>query len=203
MDIIYTHSRLTAAGYLCYLRSVHRLIHESHRLPWREELLKMSPQMLSIVVLLAFVCVVMFKAYIIGIVWRCYKYLAMRQHNLRSMLPYIIPDVSIRQVSVTQRAIMFFTINFKNIELKERDYTTLLPDYDEAIAQSLKQQPPPSYQVAMASTTQLQDNSNSVPTVNVETIAAIPSTSTGPVSITSAGVNTEPANNNRSAIHVV
>lgn len=92
-------SRLTAAGYLCYLRSVHRLIHESHRLPWREELLKMSPQTLSIVVLLAFVCVVMFKAYIIGIVWRCYKYLAMRQHNLRSMLPYIIPDVSTRQVS--------------------------------------------------------------------------------------------------------
>lgn len=97
-----TLSRLTAAGYLCYLRSVHRLIHESHRLPWREELLKMSPQTLSIVVLLAFVCVVMFKAYIIGIVWRCYKYLAMRQHNLRSMLPYIIPDVSTRQVSVSK-----------------------------------------------------------------------------------------------------
>jgi len=172
---------LTAAGYLCYLRSVHRLIHESHRLPWREELLKMSPQTLSIVVLLAFVCVVMFKAYIIGIVWRCYKYLAMRQHNLRSMLPYIIPDVSTRQ---------------------ERDYTTLLPDYDEAIAQTLKQQPPPSYQVAMASTTQLPDNNNSVP--NVETVAAIPSTTTGPVSITSAGATSETTtNNNRSAIHVV
>lgn len=96
---IFKNYRLTAAGYLCYLRSVHRLIHESHRLPWREELLKMSPQSLSIVVLLAFVCVVMFKAYIIGIVWRCYKYLAMRQHNLRSMLPYIIPDVSTRQVT--------------------------------------------------------------------------------------------------------
>lgn len=88
--------------------------------------------------------------------------------------------------------------------MQERDYTTLLPDYDEAIAQSLKQQPPPSYQVAMASTTQLPDNSNSVPNANVETIAAIPSTTTGPVSITSAGVAAEAANNNRtSAIHVV
>ncbi|GAB0086502.1 uncharacterized protein DMENIID0001_079070 [Sergentomyia squamirostris] len=120
---------LTAAGYLCYLRSVHRLISESHRFPWREELLKLSPQTLSIVVLLAFIGVVLMKAYAIGIVWRCYKYLTMRQHNLRSMLPYIIPDVSHRQ---------------------ERDYSSLLPDYDEAIAQSMKQAPPPSYQVAMA-----------------------------------------------------
>jgi len=166
---------LTAAGYLCYLRSVHRLIHESHRLPWREELLKMSPQTLSIVVLLAFVCVVMFKAYIIGIVWRCYKYLTMRQHDLRSMLPYIIPDVSTRQ---------------------ERDYTTLLPDYDEAIAQSLKQQPPPSYQVAMANSTQLPDNSHSVPNVSVETAA---NATTGPVPVN----NAEATNNIRSTIHVV
>lgn len=34
--------------------------------------------------------------------------------------------------------------------LQERDYNTLLPGYEEAIAQSLKQQPPPSYQAATA-----------------------------------------------------
>lgn len=120
---------MTAAGYICYLRSVHRLVHDSPRLPWRDSLLKLSPQMLGMMVLLAFVATVLLKAYVIGIVWRCYKYLAMRQHNLRSMMPYIIPDVSTRQ---------------------ERDYNTLLPGYDEAIAQSMKQQPPPSYQVAMS-----------------------------------------------------
>lgn len=76
----------------------------------------------------------------------------------------------------------------------------MLPDYDEAIAQSLKQQPPPSYQVAMASTTQLPDNNNSVPIVNVETVATIPSTTTGPV-VTSASA--EATNNIRSTIHVV
>lgn len=119
---------LTAAGYLCYLRSIHRIIDESHRLPWRDELLKMSPQLLSVVVLLVFLTVVMLKAYAIGIVWRCYKYLTMRQHNMRSMLPYIIPEISARQ---------------------ERDYNTLLPDYEEAIAQSMKQPPPPYCQVAM------------------------------------------------------
>lgn len=36
--------------------------------------------------------------------------------------------------------------------MQERDYNTLLPDYEEAIAQSMKQPPPPSYQVAMANT---------------------------------------------------
>lgn len=34
--------------------------------------------------------------------------------------------------------------------MQERDYNTLLPDYEEAIAQSMKQPPPPSYQVATA-----------------------------------------------------
>lgn len=32
---------------------------------------------------------------------------------------------------------------------QERDYNTLLPDYEEAIAQSMKQPPPPYCQVAM------------------------------------------------------
>lgn len=144
---------MTAAGYLCYLRSIHRIISESDRLPWRDELLKLSPQRLSIVVLLVFVAVVLIKAYAIGIVWRCYKYLTIRQHNLRSMLPYIIPDMTARQ---------------------ERDYNTLLPDYEEAIAQSLKQPPPPSYQMAMAysmanqQVTGLQVNLETLPTTSVD-----------------------------------
>lgn len=118
---------LTAAGYLCYIRSIHRVIAESHRLPWRDELLKLSPQTLSIVVLFSFISIVFLKAYAIGIIWRCYKFLTMRQHNLRSMLPYIIPYVS-------------------NLH-QDRDYNSLLPDYEEAV---LKQPPPPSYSVAVA-----------------------------------------------------
>lgn len=86
----------------------------------------MSPQLLSVYVLLVFLTVVLLKAYAIGIVrmikkhifqkhlqknldiinllnlfqvWRCYKYLTMRQHNIRSMLPYIIPEISARQVT--------------------------------------------------------------------------------------------------------
>lgn len=127
---------MTAANFLCYLRSVHRLI-ENHRLPWREELLEMSPQSLSILVLVVFLSVVLLKAYAIGIVWRCYKFLTLQRQNLTSMLPYIIPDVSGTNGGADRRL--------------ERDYSSLLPDYDEAIAQSMKQAPPPSYQVAMFS----------------------------------------------------
>lgn len=69
------------------------------------------------------------------------------------MLPYIIPDMSARQ---------------------ERDYNTLLPDYEEAIAQSLKQPPPPSYQMAMAysmanqQVTGLQVNLEAMPTTSAD-----------------------------------
>ncbi|XP_055307531.1 lysosomal-associated transmembrane protein 4A isoform X2 [Sitodiplosis mosellana] len=120
---------LTAAGYLCFLRSIHSIIDESHRLPWREELLKLSPHLLGVVVLF----VVLLKAYAIGIVWRCYKYLTMRQHNIQSMLPYIIPDNVVRQ--------------------------DLLPDYEEAI-QGMKQQPPPPYYQAMTGSQMVPNNIN-------------------------------------------
>lgn len=128
-----THSSLTAAGYLCYLQAIHRLIDESHRLPWREKLLELSPDELVIVVLVVFLCIVCLKAYAIGIVWRCYKYLTLRQQSLRTLLPLGIPDLSNAQMGAEERA-----------------YSTLLPNYDEAVAQFMKQAPPPSYQVAMS-----------------------------------------------------
>lgn len=109
---------------MCYLRSIHRIIEKSHRLPWRDELLKLSPQTLSIVVLLGFVAIVLLKAYAIGIVWRCYKYLTVRQHNLRTMLPYIIPESSTRQVSGVF-FFLFIDIFLSNrfvLKLKQRNY---------------------------------------------------------------------------------
>lgn len=157
---------LTAAGYLCYLRSIHRIIDQTHKLPWREEFLKLSPQRLSIVVLLVFISVVLLKAYTIGIVWRCYKYLTIRQHNLRTMLPYIIPDISSRQ---------------------ERDYNTLLPDYEEAIAQSMKQPPPPYYQVVMSAA---GENGQTATTVSRATLVQ-----TEPNRSDSNAENTPPAYN--------
>lgn len=116
-------------------RQVHRLL-ESQRLPLRDELLELSPQTLSIVVLVAYITVVMLKAYAIGIVWRCYKYITLQRQTLATMLPYLIPDVNLGTMNGTGRM--------------ERDYSSLLPDYDEAISQGLKQAPPPSYSMAMS-----------------------------------------------------
>lgn len=113
---------LTAAGYLCYLRTIHHLIEQSNRLPWKEDLIRMDPRTLGVVVLFAFIFMVMLKAYCIGIVWRCYKYLTIRQNA--SLLTYIIPEGS-----------------------QERSFNSLLPDYEEAL--SMKVAAPPSYDVAM------------------------------------------------------
>lgn len=146
---------LTAAGHLCYIRSMHLWIKDSqNRLPWREELMKMNPQTLSILVLIGFMLFIFLKAYAISVVWRCYKFLTFRQHNLHSTLPYTIP-VTIDAANVSQ----------------ERDNNLLLPDYEEAIIQSLKQAPPPSYVVAMAMGKSI---SNSGPTETTRTEASDP-----------------------------
>ena len=113
---------LTAAGYLCYLRTIHNLIEQSNRLPWKEDLIRIDPRTLGVLVLFAFIFMVMLKAYCIGIVWRCYKYLTIRLNA--SLLTYIIPEGN-----------------------QERSFNSLLPDYEEAL--SMKVTPPPSYQVAM------------------------------------------------------
>lgn len=65
--------------------------------------------------------------------------------------------------------------------LQERDYNTLLPDYEEAIAQSMKQPPPPYCQVAMTTPTPMVANSmgltaNENPTIMPSGTQAIPST---------------------------
>lgn len=130
---------------MCYLQAIHRLIDESHRLPWREKLLELSPEELVLVVLIVFVCIVFLKAYAIGIVWRCYKYLSLRQQSMRTLLPLGIPDLT-----------------SNNLGAEERAYSTLLPNYDEAVAQYMKQAPPPSYQVAM-SNYQTQEEQNNLP----------------------------------------
>lgn len=112
---------LTAAGYLCYLRAIHSLIEKSNKLPWKEHLVEIDQRTLGIIVLLAFIFMVMLKAYTIGIVWRCYKYLTILQNA--ALLSYIAPTGSHR----------------------ERSFNSLLPNYEEA----MKVIPPPSYQAAM------------------------------------------------------
>ncbi|KAJ8923242.1 hypothetical protein NQ315_001798 [Exocentrus adspersus] len=119
---------LTATGYFCYLRSIHRLIAEHWNLPFRHALLQLSPQMLSLVVLTAFLLSMLWKAYWISVIWRCYRYLHLRQ-NTRNTIHYILPEASDRA--------------------NETDYPSLFRDHESAFGSVLKQTPPPSYQDIM------------------------------------------------------
>lgn len=63
---------------------------------WRSGIYKAHPELVSVLLLVELVSIVLIKAYSIGIIWRCYKYLTMRRNV---MLPYVIPVISARRVS--------------------------------------------------------------------------------------------------------
>ncbi|XP_050298282.1 lysosomal-associated transmembrane protein 4B [Anthonomus grandis grandis] len=121
---------LTATGYFCYLRSVHRLVSEHwHNLPFRQEILSLSPQNLSLLVLLSFLISMIWKAYWIGVVWRCYKFLTLQQQATNSTIHYILPN--------------------EGSERNDPDYAAMFRDNEAALFGPLKQTPPPSYQDVM------------------------------------------------------
>ncbi|XP_063624139.1 lysosomal-associated transmembrane protein 4A isoform X2 [Cydia splendana] len=122
---------LTATGYLYYLRSIHRLVAETKRVPWREQLLALPAPALALVVLSVFLLAVLLKGYCISMVWRCYKYLTMRAHALHSLTPFVISGEALAAPPYTAPP-------------PQPDYSSLLPDYEEAV----KQTPPPSYRAA-------------------------------------------------------
>ena len=84
---------LTAAGYLCYLQSVHKMISANCNMPICYELMKLKPQAINILVFVVFFLILFFKAYAIRIIWECYKFLTVQNIN-RSTLPFIIPEVT-------------------------------------------------------------------------------------------------------------
>ncbi|XP_026761757.1 lysosomal-associated transmembrane protein 4A isoform X2 [Galleria mellonella] len=125
---------LTATGYLCYLRSIHRLVAETRRVPWRDQLLRLPAPALALVVLSAFLIAVLLKGYCINVVWRCYKYLTMRAHRLQSLTPFVITGESALAAPAPPYS----------AAPPPAPYSSLLPDYEEAV----KQTPPPSYRAA-------------------------------------------------------
>ncbi|CAG9831201.1 unnamed protein product [Diabrotica balteata] len=163
---------LTATGYFCYLRSAHRLIAENWNLPLRQELLQLSPQVLTLIVLLAFLFSMLWKAYWISVVWRCYKYLTFRQQTNRNAIRYIIPESDHRGIT-------------------DPDYPNLFRD-QEAVFGVLKQTPPPSYQDVMdeqpppypCTTQVVQETPNRFRIIQNSTENQEPSTSAEAVNVT-------------------
>lgn len=124
---------LTATGYLCYISSIHRLVEEARRVPWREQLLALHAPALAFIVIATFLLAVLLKGYCISVVWRCYKYLTMRTHALHSLTPFVISTDGVVTPAPPYTAAPALA-----------PYSSLLPDYEEAV----KQTPPPSYRAA-------------------------------------------------------
>lgn len=68
---------LSVVAYFSYMPNVKDWIKQQDNLPMRDEFLKCG-EWLMLLVILIFVLVMTFKAYFIGVVWACYKYLCRR-----------------------------------------------------------------------------------------------------------------------------
>jgi lysosomal-associated transmembrane protein len=79
---------LTMVGYFSYLPNVTERIVNLRSLPFREQLLSMDPQLLSLLTLVVIVATIAIKAYIIGVIWNCYKYLMLRNSVIRTVIAY-------------------------------------------------------------------------------------------------------------------
>ncbi|KAK2186925.1 hypothetical protein NP493_182g02032 [Ridgeia piscesae] len=120
-------SCLTAVGYFSYLPNIKKWISAQHNLPpdTKAQLLSMDDDMLMMLVVLAFLLVLTIKAYLIGVVWACYKYLA--QYHMTSTDPSLSSYDSVNPGQVV-----------------------LPPKYEDAIAMEPhqvepQQNPPPPY----------------------------------------------------------
>jgi len=105
---------LTMVGYFSYLPNVTEVIANQPHLPFRDELLRLDPQLLSLLTLILIVALISIKAYVIGVVWNCYKYLMLRNTVIRGVISY-------RQDDPT------------NILGMQQNLLPDLPDYDTAI----------------------------------------------------------------------
>lgn len=181
--------RLTVTGYMCYLRSIHRLIVDNPHVPMRAELMQLPAPALALIVV--FVCIsglltkvctsrsykvqsyqspltvvvhvddfdkltikilfvittvsfptinlfniqynaFVFQAYSISVVWRCYKYCTWRAATMHGLTPFVISE------GIMPGPLPPYLASPSPV------YSSLLPDYEEAV----KQTPPPSYRAA-------------------------------------------------------
>lgn len=71
-------SCLTVVGYLSYMPDIKQWIKSQPDLPYKDNLLSLSPQTLDLLAISFFFAIVLVKAYFLGVVWATYKYLVNR-----------------------------------------------------------------------------------------------------------------------------
>ncbi|XP_074642820.1 lysosomal-associated transmembrane protein 4A-like [Tubulanus polymorphus] len=72
---------LSVVCYFSYMPNIKEWITDQDNLPFKERLVDYDEQWLMLVVVTVFVLIMSLKAYFIGVVWACYKYLSKRLLN--------------------------------------------------------------------------------------------------------------------------
>ncbi|XP_076364885.1 lysosomal-associated transmembrane protein 4A-like isoform X1 [Tachypleus tridentatus] len=72
-------SALSVIGYFSYMPNPREIIQNSHDIPFQKELMQLDAQWLCAIVMAAFIVCMLVKAYFMGVVWSCYKYLKLLQ----------------------------------------------------------------------------------------------------------------------------
>jgi len=75
-------SCLTAAGHYTWLPNLQAIIQEHPEIPFRDQILKLDGQFVALCILVAYLAILIAKAYFVGIVWACYQYLHLRQNSV-------------------------------------------------------------------------------------------------------------------------
>ncbi|GFS39140.1 lysosomal-associated transmembrane protein 4A [Nephila pilipes] len=84
-------STLTAVGYFSSVPDVRRMLEEASDLPMQKELMHLNPEWLCAILMIAVVVCMLLKAYFMGVVWSCYKYLKLL-HVAQMVESYIEAD---------------------------------------------------------------------------------------------------------------
>lgn len=112
---------LTIVGYISYVPNVKRWIEMQESLPFKQELMEMDSDWLMLLAIMFFVMIMTIKAYLLGIVWSCYKYLSSYQR-------------------VTGSAVV------RTYSADGEDGEMLLPPkYEDAVRMAQNEPPPPAY----------------------------------------------------------
>lgn len=143
-------SCLTVVGYLSYMPDIKQWIKNQPDLPYKENLVALSPQTLDLFAISFFFAIVLGKAYFLGVVWATYKYLANRlapQMAVRDSLSSLyFPMLS---PAVTRRGNTYPTDVESEDQADQADAPLLPPKYEDAIKapkeESFSVPPPPPY----------------------------------------------------------
>merc|ERR1712170_253538 len=76
-------SCLTVVGYFSYIPDIKRWIAAQESPPFKERLLAMDEDWLMLLAILVFITFLTIKAYFLGVVWACYKYLTSYERTVQ------------------------------------------------------------------------------------------------------------------------